>query len=93
MQRPSRWRSGLSVVVGGGGDLQGLADRLDPPSTPTGLDVTVGVDEGDYFVRRRSSSAPKKLAAAWRMSFARRSSLTSLRSVFSSSCSAVVNPR
>ena len=87
-----RGRPGLGVVVGGGGDLEQFADRLDPPSTPTGLTVAVGVDEGDYFVRRRSSSAPKKVAAAWRMSFARRSSLFSLRSVTSSSCSAVVTP-
>ena len=46
---PGRGRPGLGVVVGGGGDLELLADRLDPPSTPTGLRVPVGVDEGDYF--------------------------------------------
>jgi hypothetical protein len=63
-----------------------------PPSTPTGLSVAVGVDEGDYFVRRRWSSAPKKVPAAWRMSLARWSSLTSLRSLTSSSCSTIVNP-
>jgi hypothetical protein len=62
--RPGRGRPNLGGVVGGRGDLQLLADRLDSPSTPTGLIVAVGVDEGDYLVRRRSSSAPKKLAAA-----------------------------
>ena len=64
---PGRRWPGLGVVVGGGGDLQLRTDRLDSPLTPTGLAVAVGVDEGNYFVRRRSSSAPKKLAAAWRM--------------------------
>ena len=34
---PGRGWSGLGVVVGGGGDLEFGADRLDPPSTPTGL--------------------------------------------------------
>jgi len=91
-QRPGRRLVSIGVVVGGGGDLENLADRLDPPSTPTGLRIPVGVVVGDYFVRRRSSSAPKKVAAAWRMSFARRSSLFFLRSVTSSSCSAVVTP-
>ncbi len=50
----SRGWTGLSGVVGGGGDLENLADRLDPPSTPTGLSVPVGVDEGDYLFGRRS---------------------------------------
>ena len=89
---PSRGRPNLGGVVGGRGDRELLADRLDSPSTPTGLIVPVGVDEGDYLVRRRSSSAPKRLAAAWRMSLARRSSLTSYRSSTSSSCSLVVTP-
>ena len=44
-----RWSTGLDVVVGAGGNLQLFADRLDPPSTPTGLIVPVSVDEGDYF--------------------------------------------
>jgi hypothetical protein len=52
----------------------------------------VGVDEGDYFFCRRSSSAPKKVAAACKMSLERRSSFTSLRSSFSSACSVVVSP-
>ena len=56
------------VVVGGRGDLQGLADRLDPEPLP------VSVDERSYFGCRRSSSAPKKIAADFSISFARRSS-------------------
>ena len=44
----------------------------------------MGVDEGDYFFCRRSSSAPKKVAAACKMSLERRNSLTSLRSSLSS---------
>ena len=35
--RPGRRRPGLGVVVGGGGDCELLADRLDPPSQPTGM--------------------------------------------------------
>ena len=90
--RPGRERPGLGVVVGGGGDCELRADRLDPPSTPTGHTVAVGVDEGDYLVRRRSSSAPKKLAAACKMSLERRSSFTSLRNSFSSDCSSALSP-
>jgi len=89
---PGREGPGLGVVVSGGGDLQLFADRLDPPSTPTGLSVAMGVDEGDYFLCRRSSSAPKKLAAACKMSLARRSSRFSLRNCFNSVCSVVLNP-
>ena len=55
-QGPGRRRPALGVVVGGGGDLQHSADRLDPPSTPTGRKVPVGVDEGDYLFGRPSSS-------------------------------------
>ena len=40
----------LDVVVGGRGDLELLADRLDPPpSAPTSLLLPVGVDESNYF--------------------------------------------
>src|SRR5690606_7057713 len=46
---------------------QHAADRLDPEAVP------VGVDERHYFFDWRSSSAPKKDAAALRISFARRS--------------------
>jgi len=59
--RACRGRARLLRVVGGGGDLECLQDRLDPPSTPTGCCVPVGVDEGDYLFCWRSSSAPKKL--------------------------------
>src|SRR5664280_605866 len=45
---PSRVGPRLGVVVGGRGDLQLLADRLDPPSTPTGRVLPVGVDERHY---------------------------------------------
>ena len=79
---PSRADGGrdLADVVGGGGDLEDLADRLDPPSTPTGLSVPVGVDEASTTssARRPSSSVAKKTDAAFKMSFARRSSRTSL---------------
>src|ERR1019366_10265117 len=61
--RTGRGRARRGGVVGGGGDLEDLTDRLHPPSTPTGLIVPVGVDEGDYLMRGRASSAPKKNAA------------------------------
>jgi hypothetical protein len=61
-------------VVGGRGDLQNLADRLDSPAQPGAATLAVGVDEPDHFFDRRSSSAPKKLAATFKMSLARRSS-------------------
>lgn len=44
------------------------ADRLDTPA------ITVIVDERDNHLRGRSSSAAKKADAAFKMSFARRSS-------------------
>ena len=50
----SRW-SGRSAAAGA------PADRLDPEAVP------VGVDVGDYLLRRRSSSAPKKVAADLRI--------------------------
>src|SRR5215216_1852163 len=85
-QRPGRERPALGGVVGGGGDRQQLADRLDPKP------VLVTVDIGDHLVGRRSSSAPKKAAADFRISFARRSSRTSRSSVLSRSRSSLVNP-
>jgi hypothetical protein len=33
-------RPGLGAVVRRRGELQGSADRLDPPSSPSGIDVT-----------------------------------------------------
>src|SRR5665213_1782878 len=86
-----RW-SGLGRPVGGGDDLQLFADRLDPPATPIGLPVPMGVDEGDYFLCRRSSSAPKKIAAACKMSLDRLRSRFSFRSSASSLRSSVVRP-
>ena len=56
-------RSCLGRPVGRGGDLQRLADRLDPPSTPTGFVTPVGIDEGDYLFGRPSSSVAKKTEA------------------------------
>jgi hypothetical protein len=50
--RPRRRRPCLGLVVGGGGDLQHTADRLELPSQPTGLPAPVGVDESDHFFRR-----------------------------------------
>ena len=45
--------AGLGGVVGGGGDLQLFADRLDSPLQPTGRFLPVGVDVGNYFVDQR----------------------------------------
>jgi ketosteroid isomerase-like protein len=75
--RTRRRQPDLGVVVSGRGDLQCLADRLDPPSPPTGHIRPVGVDERDYLFGRPSSSVAKKTDAAFKMSFARRSSRTS----------------
>lgn len=67
------------LVVGGGTDPEGAADRLDPEvGTPI-------VHEGAHLGRRWSSSVAKKTDAERRSPFARRSSLTSPRSHFSSS--------
>ncbi len=43
-----RWTR-FVLVVSAGGDVQLFTNRLDPPSTPTGFKVPVGVDERDYF--------------------------------------------
>jgi hypothetical protein len=48
-------RTGPSRVVGGGGELQRSADRLDSPS------LTSGVDVADYLFVRPSSSVAKKI--------------------------------
>ena len=86
-----RRRPLLVGVVGVRGDLAAVlgqhpADRLDPEPVP------VSVDEGDYLCDWRSSSAPKKCAAALRISFARRSSFTSRSSSFIRARSSLVNP-
>src|SRR5690606_33234032 len=85
-QRPRRWRTGLGRVVGARGDLQLLADRLDPELE------AVGVDELHYLVDGRSSSAAKKADALRRVAFARGGSRTSRSSSASRSASAVVVP-
>lgn len=65
---PGRGWSGLGRVVRARRHLQHAADGLDAEL------VAVRVDERDYFLCWRSSSAPKKLAARLRISLARRSS-------------------
>ena len=47
---PGADRAGLGRVVGGGSELQHLADRLDSPQQPVGADaVPMGVDEAHYL--------------------------------------------
>lgn len=65
---------------------QGAADGLDPET------IAVFVDERDHLVVGRSSSAAKKAEALRRISFARRSSRFSLRSLVISSASVVLRP-
>ena len=65
---PCRRRPGDRRVVGGRGDLQHLADRLDP------VFLLVGLDVPGHLGRRPSSSAAKKAEALFRISLARRSS-------------------
>src|SRR5664280_651162 len=85
-----RWAL-LRCPVGVRGDLAAVlgehpADRLDPEA------VSVDVDVGDYLCCRRSSSAPKKVAADLRISLARRSSLFSRSRAFIRARSSVVSP-
>src|SRR5690606_28484711 len=69
------------------GNLQHLADRLDP------VDVPVPVDIGVYFFSSRSSAAwAKKALADFRISLARRSSLFSRSRAFMRSRSLVAMP-
>ena len=68
---PGTDRALLGGVVGGGSELQRGADRLDSPSTLSGIDVA------DYFFVRPSSSVAKKIEASFNISLARLSSLTS----------------
>ncbi len=59
-----------------------LGDEVVPHAATVPTRAIIGVpkpsrvDEGDYLFCRRSSSAPKKLAEAWRTSLGRRSSVT-----------------
>ncbi|NQY55670.1 MAG: hypothetical protein HRT86_04150 [Ilumatobacteraceae bacterium] len=55
------------------GDAKQLGDRLDSQPQRGAAPVFVFVDEPDHFFDWRSSSAPKKADAAFKMSFARRS--------------------
>jgi hypothetical protein len=61
------------------------ADRLDPEPSP------MDIDERHYRCCRRSRSAPKKVAADFKISFARRSSFTSRSNSRISDRSSVVN--
>ncbi len=70
----SRPRPRLVDVIGLGSDRQQGTDRLDPPYQTLGLAVPVLIDEGDHRLGWRSSNAPKKAAAAFKISSARRSS-------------------
>ena len=89
---PHRGLAVLDRVVAARGHLQHAADELDP-QTPAGDDiVAVGVDEHGYFLCWRSSSAPKKLAALFKISLARFSSRFSCSSSFSLAASLVLTP-
>src|SRR5579885_1505582 len=79
-------RPRLRRVVRRRGELQRCADRLDPEP------VAVHVDVADHLFGRRSSSAPKKAAADFKISFARRNSKFSRSSCRTRSFSTVVNP-
>src|SRR5690606_5746079 len=81
LRRPVGVRGDPTTVL-----TQHGADRLDPETVP------VVVDERDYFFDWRSSSAPKKADAAFRISLARRSSLFSRSSSRIRSRSSVVTP-
>ena len=48
-----RGRTALGGVVGGGGDRQGAADRLDPEELPVRVDVADHRDEHDPRVNAR----------------------------------------
>ena len=88
------WRLGplLGGVIRGWGDAKDFGDRLDSPTQLTATPILVFIDEPDHFFDWRSSSAPKKCAAALRMSFARRSSAFSRFNRFNSARSSVVAP-
>ena len=75
-----------SGVVGGGGELQRFADRLDSPSVPSGVDVE------DYLFVRPSSSVAKKIEASFKIPFARRRSRFSRSRALSRARSSVVRP-
>jgi hypothetical protein len=75
------------VSIPGGGDLQKLADRLDP------VGITMSVDKGTQDFKRRSSSAwAKNALASFNISLALRSSLFSRSSSLRRCRSVVVMP-
>src|SRR5699024_9255345 len=95
--RPGRGLAGPGGVVGARSDLhaclaQGGADRLDSELSALHDVGTVVVDEGHDHLYWRSSSAPKKDAARFKISFARRSSRTSRSRAFTRSDSSVLTP-
>src|SRR5712691_661818 len=73
-------------IVSRGGNLQRLADRLDPES------ITIRVDIAGHFGSRGSSSRAKKAEAVFKISLARRSSRFSFSSSTIRCRSAVVTP-
>ena len=73
--RPRRLAAPSGGVVRRWGDLHAMlgqhrADRLDTPSQPAVGALPVLVDEDDYLLCGRSSSAAKKADAAFKISFA-----------------------
>ena len=93
---PGRGRPGLGGVVGARGDLrpglgEDLTDRLDPVLGAVLVDV-VHDHVGGHLIRRSSSAAAKNADAVFKMSLARRSSLTSRSSSAIRFASAVVVP-
>src|SRR5690606_6921576 len=93
VREPSRrGRAGLRGAIAAGGDeptfrrAQHAADGLDPET------MLHRVDESDHLVVGRSSSAAKNADAAFRISFARRSSAFSFFNRFNSACSTEVIP-
>ena len=80
-----RQRTSDRCVIGGGGELQDPADRLDPEL------LAVCRDVADYLAGR-SSSAAKKADADFKMAFARRSSRSSFSNSAIRPLSSVVTP-
>ncbi len=90
--RPCRRQPGLGGVIRLWGNAKSLGDRLDSPPQQSATAIFVLVDEPDHFFDWRSSSAPKKADAAFRMSLARRSSAFSRFNRFNSASSSLVGP-
>ena len=90
--RPRRRRTILRGVIGARSYLQQTADGLDSERATLDDVVLVRVDERDYFRCWRSSSAPKKDAARFKISLARRSSRFSCSSSRILCASSVLTP-